>query len=318
MRVELKILFWLSLALTLSTTLSAVNDDAGTAGFAPLKIIYSARANALGQAMMGVAQNPDGMQFNPASIIRMKNSQVGSTFMNYYSGANGGALQYIKAKDTFSAWGLMLKYLNFGSMERTEVSQNGDLIETGESFGAQNIIAGFSMSRFLSPMLDVGGSLKVVFDQIDDESASAVLLDLGLIHHPANPKIKVGAGIRNLGKQISYYSPDKYDESLPFTMAAGISYQFNEQIMSSFDLSKSTGESFVAKLGLEYQLNPDFILRGGFKTNAGDGNVNGAWGWSSGLSLGAGWNWRNIQLNYGLASTGDLGLINQLSINLNL
>lgn len=317
MRVKLKILFWLSLALTLSAPLTAINDDAGTAGFAPLKIIYSARSIAMGQAMMGVVQNPDGMQFNPASIIRMKESQVSSTFMNYYAGANGGELQYIKAKDVFSAWGVMLKYLNFGSMERTEISQNGDLIETGETFGAQNIIAGYTMSRFLSPMIDVGGTVKVVYDQIDDESAAAVLLDLGLVHHPANTRIKVGAGIRNLGKQISYYSSDKYDEALPFTMAAGLSYKFTHQIMSSFDLSKSTGESFVAKLGLEYQLNPEFILRGGFKTNAGDGNVGGGWGWTSGLSLGAGWNWRNVQLNYGLASTGDLGMINQLTVNLN-
>lgn len=317
MRVKLKILFWLSLALTLSAPLAAVNDDAGTVGFAPLKIIYSARANAMGQAMMGVVQNPDGMQFNPATIIRMKDSQVNSTFMNYYSGANGGSVQYIKAKDTFSAWGLMLRYLNFGSMERTGISQNGDLIETGETFGAQNIIAGFSMSRFISPMIDAGGTVKVVFDQIDNESAAAVMLDLGLVHHPANKKIKVGAGIRNLGKQVSYYSSDKYDESLPFTMAAGISYQLSDQLLSSFDLSKSAAESFVGKLGLEYLLNPDFTLRGGFKSNAGDGNVGGAWGWTSGLSLGAGWNWHNMQLNYGLASTGDLGMINQLTVNLN-
>lgn len=318
MRAELKILFLLSLTLTLSTALFAVNDDAGTTGFAPLKIIYSARANAMGQAMMGIAQNPDGIQFNPASIIRMKNSQVSSTFMNYYAGANGGAVQYIKAKDTFSAWGVMLKYLNFGSIERTEVSQNGDLIETGESFGAQNIIAGYTMSRFISPMIDLGGTVKVVYDQIDDKSASAVLLDLGLIHHPANPKIKVGAGIRNLGKQLSYYNSDKYDEALPFTMAAGLSYQMSDKLLSSFDLSKSTGESFVAKLGVEYLLNEDFILRGGFKSNAGDGNVGGGWGWTSGLSVGAAWNWRNVRLNYGLSSTGDLGMVNQLTIDLNL
>ena len=317
MRAELKTLFLLSLALTLNTFLGAVNDDAGTTGFATLKIIYSARANAMGQALMGVVKNPDGMQFNPASIIRMEDSQVSSTFMNYYSGANGGSVQFIKAQDTFSAWGVMLKYLNFGSMERTEVSQNGDLIETGESFGAQNIIAGYTMSRFLSPLLDLGGIVKVVFDQIDDKSATAALLDLGLIHHPANQKIKVGAGIRNLGKQLSYYNSNKYNESLPFTMAAGISYQFNDRVLSSFDLSKSTGENFVAKLGLEYLLNQDFILRTGFKSNAGDGNVGGAWGWTSGLSAGAAWNWNNVRLNYSLASTGDLGAINQLSIDLN-
>ncbi len=304
----------MALIIALSPALNAINEDAGTVGFGPLKIVYSARANAMGQAMMGVIQNPDGMQFNPASIIRMDKSQINSTFMTYYADSQGGAIQYIKAQNTFAAYGLTLRYLNFGSMERTEISQQGDLIETGETFGAQNIIAGFTMSRFISPQIDLGGTIKLVFDQIDGESAGAILLDGGLIHHPFNDKIKVGVGFRNLGRQVLYYTDEKNNESLPFTFAAGLSYKFKEKTLTSFDISKCAGDNFIAKIGLEHRLNPAFVIRGGFQSSAGEGHVGGDLAWTSGLSLGAGWTWKSTQVDYGLSSTGDLGLVNQLTL----
>jgi len=314
-RLKLSLLLSLALSLGLIGTINAINEDAGTAGFAPLKVSISARAAAMGQAMMGLEKNPDGMQFNPASIIRLDQSEISSTYVNYYVDTNGGAVQFVRSKDPFTAYGFQLKYMNFGTMERTEISQQGDLIETGETFGAQNIIAGFSLAKFVSPMIDLGGSIKVVYDQIDDSSAMAVVLDGGLFHHPVNDRIKVGLGFRNLGLQLTHYSDSEYKETLPFIAAAGVSYRFGERVISSLDISKATGENIVAGLGLEYNLNDAFLLRGGFSSDAGDGNIGGNWGWTSGLALGAAWNWRNYQISYGLSSGGDLGLLNQLSLN---
>ena len=314
---RLKLPFWLSLTLSLLliNSLWGVNDDAGTTGFAPLKIVISARADAMGGAMMGIEKNPDGMQFNPSSIIRLASSELTSTYMNYFVSTQGGSLQYIYAKDPFIAWGFMLKYLNFGSMERTEISQQGDLIETGETFGAQNLIAAVSMASFVSPMIDLGGTVKLIYDQIDDSSASAVLIDAGLFHHPENERIKVGLGFRNLGLQMSHYSETAYKESLPFVAAAGISYRFGEKLLSSLDVSKASGENIALSVGMEYQLYPSFKLRGGFASNATDGNVGGLLGWTSGASLGAAWDWHKHQISYSLSSTGDLGMVNQLSLS---
>lgn len=312
-----KLVLWTSLAFSLLVAypLMAVNEDAGTAGFAPLKIVMSARAEAMGGSQMGVVQNADGVQFNPASILRLPVSEISTTYTNHFVDTQGGALQAIYAKDPFIAWGFMLKYLNFGSMERTEISDQGDLIETGETFGAQNLIASVSMARFVSPMIDLGVSAKLIYDQIDGESASAVMLDAGLMHHPANERIKVGIGLRNLGFQLSSYTESGYKESLPVTFAGGVSYKFGERLLGSVDISKATGENVVASLGGEYQLYPNFQIRGGFRSDAGDANIGGSLGWTSGLSLGAGWTWYHYHFSYSLSSSGDLGLVNQLSLN---
>ncbi|MBP7206011.1 MAG: PorV/PorQ family protein [Candidatus Cloacimonetes bacterium] len=295
--------------------LLAVNDDAGTTGFASLKNVYSARAVAMGQSLTGETGNPDGIHFNPASIIKIDGNELGSTFTSAFVGSQGGQLQFLWPKDRFTAWGFALKYVNMGRMERTEVDQNGDLVSTGETFGASNIVASASLAKYISDAIDLGGTLKVIYDQIDNSSATAAILDLGLIHHPVNDRIKVGVSLRNIGFQLTTYSDTAGREKLPFTMAAGITYLFNPRLMGSLDVSKATGENILAKAGVEYELTPAFDLRGGFRTNASDGYNGGTFAFLSGLSLGAGWKWNKYRIDYGVSSYGDLGWINQISLN---
>ncbi len=295
--------------------LLAVNDDAGTTGFASLKNVYSARAVAMGQSLTGETGNPDGIHFNPASIIKIDGNELGSTYTNAFVGSQGGQLQFLWPKDRFTAWGFALKYMNMGRMERTEVDQNGDLVSTGETFGASNIVASASLAKYISDAIDLGGTVKVIYDQIDNSSATAAILDLGLIHHPVNDKIKVGVSLRNIGFQLTTYSDTAGRDKLPFTMAAGITYLFNPRLMASFDVSKATGENILAKAGVEYELTPAFDLRGGFRTNASDGYNGGTFAFLSGLSLGAGWKWNQYRVDYGVSSYGDLGWINQISLN---
>ncbi|PKN79465.1 MAG: hypothetical protein CVU48_05255 [Candidatus Cloacimonetes bacterium HGW-Cloacimonetes-1] len=297
--------------------LTAINQDAGTTGFNSLKLVYSAHANAMGQAMTGVVTNVDGMQFNPASIIRLPQRAVSSTYMNYFLDTQGGSVQLLMPKDKYSAYGVFINYLNFGSIDRTEVDQNGNLIETGETFGAQNIIIGASLAKLANPAIDLGGTVKMVYDKIDDSSAAAVMIDAGIIHHPMNEKVKVGLSMKNFGRQITYYTGDKYKERLPLTFTAGFSYQIRNDILTALDISKATGQNFVGKFGVDYTLNPYLQLRAGYKTNAGDWRTGGTWENASGISAGLGWIWKSYNIDYALSSYGDLGFVNQVSLKHN-
>ncbi|MDD2513466.1 MAG: PorV/PorQ family protein [Proteiniphilum sp.] len=291
-----------------------MNEDAGTTGFNTLKISYSARANAMGLAQTGMAINPDAMQFNPAALLNLPQKAFSTTYMNYFLDANGGNVQVLLPRDKYQAYGFYLNYLNMGSMDRTEISSTNELKETGETFGAQNIILGFSTARWMNQYIDLGATAKIIYDQIDNESASALLLDAGMIHHPANEKIKVGLSIRNLGKQISYYTSENYHEKLPLVLAAGIAYTFNPKLLVTVELNKASGQDFSGRIGSEYKLDDSFDLRAGYKTNAEDWRTGGSWEWTSGISLGAGWSWNKFQVDYSLSSYGDLGFVNQVSI----
>jgi len=261
-----------------------------------------------------LATNPDAMQFNPAAILSLPNKSISSTYMNYFVGGNGGSMQLLLPRDKYYGYGVFVNYLNFGSIDRTEISSTNELLETGETFGAQNIILGASIARWMNNFVDLGVTGKVIYDQIDDKSAAAGLIDAGLIHHPANQKIKAGVSIRNLGTQFKYYTEDKYHERLPFVFAFGLAYHYNDNVLVTAAANKTSGQNFNASIGTEYKLTPYLDLRAGFKSNAGDWRTGGFWEWASGLSFGTGFNWNAYQIDYAVSSYGDLGFVNQVSL----
>lgn len=308
----------MAFSLLLCCPIFAQHPDAGTTGFSTVKLVYSARANAMGQAMTGRSMNFEAMQFNPASLLKIPNRAVSTTFMDHFVGSAGGSVSYLVPKNIYTSYGFFLNYWNSGSIERTDIGSNGEFVEMNDTFGAQNIMAGFGLAKFLSPAVDAGGNVKLLLDQIDGRSASAAMLDLGILHHTANERIKVGLTARNIGFQISKYNENGSSESLPLALAAGLGVNLGKKTQLNGDLSKTTGESFVARFGVEHQIHPALQLRAGFKSNAGDYNLNGALGFSSGLSLGLGWVWKNYAIDYAVSSYGDLGLANQLSLRYNL
>lgn len=305
-------------SLLLALPLAAQHQDAGTTGFSTLRLVYSAEAAALGGAMTGRAMNFAGMQFNPATLLKLPNRAVSTTFLDHLVGSAGGSVSYAVPKNIYTSYGFFLSYWNSGAIDRTDISNNGELIELDDTFSAQNILAGFSLAKFLTPAVDAGGSVKLLLDQIDNSSASAAMLDLGVLHHTANERIKVGLAVRNVGFQLSHYSDTNYSEGLPLTYSAGLGINLGEKTKLNGDFSKATGENFMAKFGVEHQVHPALALRAGFRSNAGDYYLGGAMGISSGLSLGLGWVWNNYTIDYAVASYGDLGLTNQLSLRYNL
>jgi hypothetical protein len=311
-----KILLTLLLLISLAP-LAAQSEAAGTTGFDTLKLIYSARTTAMGGAVTGLSGNTAALNFNPAAILRAPHRSVTATVFNHFVGSAGGSVDYVYPRDTFVAYGASMRYWNSGSMDRTEISDSGELIETGESFGAQSLVASVSMARFISLSLDLGASAKFIFDSIDDANASALMFDLGLLHHTVNENVKVGLSLRNIGMQTSYFSESEYKERLPVTYNAGLSLRLSPELISALDIGKAGGENIIVRLGMEYSLYPSLALRAGFKSNAGDYHMGSFLGYSGGGSLGLGWKTGDFDLDYALSSYGDLGFINQISLNYN-
>ncbi len=307
-------IYILSIFLICGISLFAVNDDAGTTGFNTFKLAYSARGMAMANAMTAIINNPDGINYNPAAILNLHKSTVSSTWNSYLVETQAGSIQGVWNINEFTAYGATVNYLDWGSMEKTEITSNNEYLETGETFGARDFIVGLSWAQYINSSIDFGGTLKFVHNTIDTYNASAIALDAGIIHHPLNEKIKVGLVLRNLGLQLSYYTDENYKEELPLTFAAGLSYQISKVVLAAFDLSKPTGQNMTGKLGFEYAIHPLLDLRAGYTTNAADWQTGGSWDWSSGMSFGFGTRWKKCGLDYGISSYGDLGFVNQVTL----
>lgn len=303
----------------------AIGDDAGTSGFNSLKIIYSARANAMAGAFTSRDDDIDVIFFNPANLGGYEvRRQVTSTYMNYFDGYNGGAVAYQYQRSQKANVAFFGQFLASDDMTRTIEGENGGYIESG-TFNNSDFIAGASYSYYFNEQLNLGITGKYIQESIDDKSASAIAFDLGLLHRPVNDKIRVGAVIRNLGTQMTYFTDSEYSEGLPLVYAGGISYktdlktrnshaEFIPTMLVSLDLSMAKGTDLTGLIGSEFQIHDQLLLRLGYKTNAGDYKNGGDNELYSGFSTGVGFVRNNLKIDYALNSYGDLGFVNQVTL----
>lgn len=300
------------------------NEDAGTTGFNFLKIMYSARANALGGAFSAVDNTAESFLYNPATLGGYKKDfDLTTTYMNYFDGYNGGSVVLARKYNQRLNYGVFLQYMSSGDITRTIAAENGGYEEIG-TFDSSNIMMGINYSYYLNEQLNIGANIKYITDNIDNKNATAIAGDVGLFHRPKNKRIRVAVAIKNIGTQIKYYTKNKYKENLPLTYVAGISYhrnlakkikdKFTPNLLLSLDVVMPKGSDMYGCIGAEIQFYKMLIFRLGYKTNGSDWKVGGDNEAFSGFSTGIGFVKERWKIDYSLNSYGDLGFVNQVSI----
>lgn len=311
--------------LLLSLPLVAISENAGTSGFTSLKIIYSARANAMAGAYTSVDDDIDVIFFNPANLGGYApKREASSTFMSYFDGYNGGSVVYQYKRSERANVAIFGQFLASDEIKRTINGENGGYIEAG-TFDNSDFIMGGTYSYYFNEQLNIGLSGKYIQETLDNKSASALAFDLGILHRPVNEKIRVGVAVRNLGTQLTYFTDSKYSEGMPLVYAGGISYrtnlkgrdsenEFTPSMLVSLDLSLPQGADLVGLIGTEFQVHEQFLVRAGYKTNSGDYKNGGDNEIASGFSTGVGFVRNNLKIDYALNSYGDLGFVNQVTL----
>jgi hypothetical protein len=304
------------LLIMLVCNLNAISDKAGTSGFAFLKINYSARAMGMGNAFTGLANDGDAVFFNPAGILQNKTKHIKTTYMSYIDGLYGGSIVY--STEYKNGWHIapFVQFLVSESIPRT-FELNGNYGGVDGSFNTSNVVFGLALATEIHEVLDAGFNVKYLSDKLDSYSASAIALDLSLLHQTNNPNLKIGASLKNIGKQLSYYTQAKYKEKLPLTMTVGASYKYLDKGFINLDICRPFDNDFFGRLGLEYYYNKYFTLRTGLDSRMNDYRTDESLDFMSGISFGAGFNWNQYTLDYAASSFGSLGFVNQISISYN-
>ena len=299
----------------ITVLLIAENDNAGTSGFTFLKVNYSARAAAMGNAYTGLSNDADAVFFNPAGLVQVDSPQASLTYMSYLIGINCGSAAYVYPKNNKTIFAVFAKGLS-ATEERTISNELGEYEGIDGTFGMSDFIFGISAARYIIDMLDVGINIKFIQESLDEASASAVVLDVGIMHQSTNENVKVGVALRNFGKQLTYYTDSEYKEVMPTTLTIGFSYHPKENFFATVDMYKPFDNDIFGRLGLEYKVHSILALRAGYKTNASDWATGGDNDFLSGISFGTGFDLSkyNLIMDYAIVSYGDLGFVNQISV----
>jgi len=305
----------LFLALTFSAcSLFAMNENAGTRGFAFMNLLYSARAAGMANAFTGLANDGDAVFFNTAGLAQTSGSHLKTTYINYIEGLQGGSLVY--KTDLNEEWKIapFVQFMVSDAIPRT-IEVNGAFGGQVGTFGTSDIVVGIGFARNMHPALDFGFNVKYMYEKLDTYDASAIAVDFSVMHQTNVEELRIGLVLRNFGWQLTHFTDAKHNEELPTMIVAGASYRFRDKGFINFDLARPFDNDFFFRLGLEYNHNAYLTLRTGLDSRMDDYRAGQTLDFTSGLAFGIGINWNRYIVDFGVSSKGGLGFVNQISIS---
>jgi len=300
----------------------------GTAGFEILRLQTYPRGSALAGAMVADAGNIESVFYNPAGLRALQQRTVAAGYMNYLLDIESGYAAYVDSRRDWGTWGIDVIYTNYGDFDKR--SDTGEDLGT---FSASDVVLGLSYANKVKELVDVGANGKFVNSSIEDYTGSALAFDLGGQYELIAGRLRLGAGIFNIGWTTKAYVSHRDDlplyyrlgiygvpEGLPanlyFSMTLYQEYADNYTLrnLSGSDVMDFLGEIYYG-LGAEFKPIESFYLRIGFDTQGLDQRVGTRKDALAGISGGFGFDVSVGGIDYGLASYGELGLVQRISIS---
>ena len=186
-----------------------------TQAFTLMKLPMSVHATALGGENVSLIENSPSLGWhNPALLANIENKTAGLNFMTYASGTKLFGAQYAQAFGTRHTFAAMVQYMNYGSMDETDVS--GNVIGT---FTPKDFTLGLGYSYLLSDRWSGGATLKFDYSRIAEYSACALAVDLGLNYFNETNDFSMSLAMRNVGAPLKSY--DDETQRVPFNLQLG-------------------------------------------------------------------------------------------------
>ena len=295
MKQMLKLVILVS-SLTLIIT-SAVWAASNGAAF--LKIGAGARPAALGGNYVGLANDVNAVNWNPGGLGFLQEKELSAMYASWLADMNYEFAGYAQPLgDTWAVGGSVIM-LQSGDMEK-----RSDTRENLGTFSATDTCGTLAIAKKVTDNVSLGGSVKVINQKIDDESATGLAVDLGALVRTSMDNVSFGLAVRNLGPQMKFIS-EGYD--LPLTLAAGVSYSISKINLTS-DINYYDSTTTIG-VGMEYLVIKALVLDLGYKAGK-DNKLEGL----AGLSAGVGFNINKINLSYAWVPYGELSDTHRISL----
>ena len=303
-----------TMLLTVLLALSPPAFSAGTQGataFDFLSIDAAPRPAAMGGAYVAVADDADGMLYNPAGLAFLSGNQASFAHADYVQGITQDYLAVAfhggegkRLNDDSRRWlgegagaGVYVNTLDFGGIQRTTLAnQSGSGLD---SFGVRDWALGAGYARRGPwPWLGFGGAVKYLRESIDNTVAQTVALDLGAradLQEAFGVPFTAGLALQNLGQDPRYRVAR---EPLPTALRLGAAWLPNAVVTVAADLVQVRGGALTPHAGVEWRAFEAAALRMGYdgKNDAGPG-----------ITVGASVTWKRVRFDYAFIPYGDLG-----------
>lgn len=300
----------------------------GTAGFEILRLQTHPRGSALGGALVADVGNIESTFYNPAGLGTISQRIASAGLMNYLLDIESGYLACAIPMWQWGVGGVNLSYTNYGDFDGR--STTGQDLPT---FTASDIVLGVVCAKKIQEKINVGAGGKFVYSDIENYTGYALALDLGGQYNLIPDRLRVGAGIYNLGLTAKAYV--SYKDDLPLYYRIGIwgipegfpaslyfSLTLHHEYADNYSLGSFSGSKFLDFLSeIYYSLGAEFhpmeviYLRVGYDTRGFDQKVGTRKDALAGICGGIGLDFEIFSMDWGLASHGELGMVQRISLS---
>lgn len=293
----------------------------GTRGANFLEIGAGARAQAMGNALTGLASGVTAMYWNPAGISSTEGISAAFSRSNLYQDLDIAHTYAGVLVPMFGgALGINYTRLDSGDIPRTdETHPDRPDQQFGSNFTFEGTAVGLAYGRRLTDRLAIGVGAKVVSEGIQGASAQWWAMDVGTQFNTGLYGLKIGAALTNIGSQSRWNGPlverfiqvaDAFPVSLPVQFATvkhALPTAFHFSVVSNLAgasdalLAPNTSHSLQAVLELNDGVDTDLMT-----------TIAGEYSYRNIVFLRAGKRWVNEQQagfrsgSYGLAWGGGL------------
>ncbi len=286
-------------ALLLPTLLiSSAFAQSGGEGGAYLKHGFGARANSMGNAFSGVANDVSAIFYNSAGLYQLKKSEGLLMYSKLFSDVDG--LTYgnfaIAQPFKFGTLAFGTAYMQVSDIPYVSSPSGPD----GSTFADNQIMLMASYSNIIEDYLMFGGTLKFVNHSLAGYNGSGFGIDLGFITK-INQYISAGISLENIIQPTINLNNSSYKYPVKTRLGVG-AYPVKGLTLSS-ELDFMKGKDAIFGFGAEYSFYKDMIIaRAGYNTL------------NSSFSFGAGINYKGIGFDYSFNTHKDLGSISKFGL----
>jgi long-subunit fatty acid transport protein len=311
----------------------AQNPNLGTSGAQFLQIPVGARSEAMGGAIVGLADDASAIFWNPAGIVKVNNVQAHFSYMNWFDLFDFNAASLVYNAGDLGTFGASMVLFTTEDMEiTTEEEPNG----TGRYFDAGDVALGISYAKYLTDRFSVGVTVKYINQTIWNETASGVAFDIGTQYRLDFQNLTIAMSMTNFGADMKFDGPDldftyrkdeDYPQSrlvpsrlltqeypLPLNFQVGIGFDVFEydfvKMIGAIDVTHPNDNAERAHFGTEFSFFDRFYVRAGYKYNYDDQDF--TFGAGANVPLGG----SAVYFDYAYSLFDILPSVHRISVNL--
>lgn len=329
------VLGWGTAHAQTSSTAANEQTKVGSAGGQFLKIGVGARATGMGGAYSGLSNDITSIYWNSAGIADVDGISANFSYTQWFAGLSHNFIAASMPVGEQYRAAISITSFTSGDIDVTTL-QNPD--GTGTKYSLSDIAIGLTFGGKLTDQFSFGVTGKYVQQSFSNVSSSGVLFDIGTIYRTDLQGLRIGFSINNLGSEFRYSGQDLVAKvepttglgqrptetellaktyAMPLSFRAGVAFDVIEKdddnalvVAGDFETLADSPEQYA--IGAEYTWRNFVSLRAGYR--AGQEQL----GVAAGVGLkyeGGGF---KGSLDYSLNPTKNFGLLNRLSININL